>query len=214
MTEGKAASDKAGVMRDRDQTVAIVSHIEDQKAVYAVGIRVRLTHLQQITPLRLRSCLVPCEKLIGGIGVSPCRIVNVTSGNNVHVVVRYFANCKVVKGTRAVYNRRILLRLASMTLNSRSLALALFLIAPATLLAQATESSITKELQGMRALPTAQRPAASLKAAQEIRALPPGKSKVGLALGLAGLTTEVDAGVPTFTAVAQKRSRRPSTKVP
>ena len=74
---------------------------------------------------------------------------------------------------------------------------------PAAMLAQASEASIGKELQGMRALPTAQRPAASLKAANEIKALPAGLPKLKLAYGLSGLTTEVDAGVPVFTAVAQ-----------
>ena len=86
---------------------------------------------------------------------------------------------------------------------ARSLALILLLAAPAALLAQATEASITKELQGLRALPTEQRPAASLKAAKEIETLPAGLPKVKLAYGLSGLTTEVDAGVPVFTAVAQ-----------
>ncbi len=85
----------------------------------------------------------------------------------------------------------------------RGLAFALFLALPAATLAQATEASITKELKGMRALPTEKRPAASLKAAEEIRTLPAGLPKVDLAYGLCGLTTEVDAGVPVFTAVAE-----------
>jgi thiol-disulfide isomerase/thioredoxin len=90
-----------------------------------------------------------------------------------------------------------------MLINARVLSFALLLAAPVALQAQATEGSITKELQGMRALPTAQRPAASLKAAGEIASLPAGLPKVKLAYGLCGLTTEVDAGEPVFTAVAQ-----------
>ncbi len=87
-----------------------------------------------------------------------------------------------------------------------SLALALS-IPSAFAAADPTEASINKQMQGLRALPTDQRPAASLQLAKDIRTLPAGLPKVRLANGLVGLTTEVDAGAPTFQAVADTLSQ-------
>jgi peroxiredoxin len=74
---------------------------------------------------------------------------------------------------------------------------------PAFLLAQATESSITKQLQGLRGVPDAQRPAATAKIASDIRTLPAGLPKLKLADGLSHLATEGDPGHDTLNAVAQ-----------
>jgi peroxiredoxin len=84
----------------------------------------------------------------------------------------------------------------------------IFLTAAALLLAtpllhgQASEADIIKQLKGLRAVPTAQRPAATQKIAVEIRALPGGPSKLRLADGLAHLATEGDAGAEALQAVA------------
>ena len=66
-----------------------------------------------------------------------------------------------------------------------------------------TESSITKQLDGLRAVPDAQRPAATIKAAMDIRTLPAGVPKLKLANGLCGLATEGDPGKETLEAVAE-----------
>ncbi len=80
------------------------------------------------------------------------------------------------------------------------------LVTPA-LRAQATESSITTQLKGLRAVPTAQRPAATMKIATEIRTLPPSPTKVKLADALTHLSTEGDPGKETLQAVAQTLSQ-------
>ncbi len=77
------------------------------------------------------------------------------------------------------------------------------LVTPAALCAQATEASITKQLQGLRGVPDAQRPAATAKIAEDIRTLPAGISKLKLADGLSHLATEGDPGRATLTAVSQ-----------
>lgn len=84
--------------------------------------------------------------------------------------------------------------------------LTVILIAP-TLHAQATESSITNQLKGLRSVPTAQRPAATKKIALDIRTLPAGPTKVKLADALVHLSTEGDAGQDTLQAVAQTLSQ-------
>ena len=66
-----------------------------------------------------------------------------------------------------------------------------------------TEASITKELEGLRAVPDAQRPAATIQAAMDIRTLPAGLPKLKLANGLCGLSTEGDPGKETLETVAQ-----------
>ncbi|MGD0798058.1 MAG: TlpA disulfide reductase family protein [Acidobacteriaceae bacterium] len=67
---------------------------------------------------------------------------------------------------------------------------------------QATESSITKQISGLRAVPDAQRPAATTKIAIEIRTLPAGLPKLNLAIALSHLSTEGDPGSETLQAVA------------
>jgi peroxiredoxin len=81
------------------------------------------------------------------------------------------------------------------------------LLATPTLHAQATESSITNQLKGLRSVPTSQRPAATTKIATDIRTLPPGPPKVKLADSLSHLATEGDPGHETLQAVAQTLSQ-------
>lgn len=69
-------------------------------------------------------------------------------------------------------------------------------------LGQASQSSIEKQLDGLRALPDAQRPAATAKLASDIQQLPAGISKLKLADGLSHLATEGDPGRATIQAVA------------
>ena len=88
-----------------------------------------------------------------------------------------------------------------------SFLLAVTLLASPALHAQATESSITNQLKGLRSVPTAQRPAATTKIAIDIRTLPPGLTKVKLADGLSHLVTEGDPGQETLQAVAQTLSQ-------
>jgi peroxiredoxin len=88
-----------------------------------------------------------------------------------------------------------------------SFLLAVTLLASPALHAQATESSITNQLKGLRSVPTAQRPAATTKIATDIRTLPPGLTKVKLADGLSHLVTEGDPGQETLQAVAQTLSQ-------
>jgi thiol-disulfide isomerase/thioredoxin len=89
-----------------------------------------------------------------------------------------------------------------MTLVRRSLPVALILLAAYSLHAEVTESSVIGQLKGLRAVPTAQRPAATLKLAQDIRTLPPGMPKLKLADALTHLSTEGDAGPEALQAVA------------
>jgi len=85
----------------------------------------------------------------------------------------------------------------------RRLPLAIVLsLVTTSLHAQATESSIANELKNLRSVPTAQRPAATLKVAQEISTLPGGLPKLRLADALSHLATEGDAGPEALQAVA------------
>jgi len=79
---------------------------------------------------------------------------------------------------------------------------ALFLIASVAVHGQATESSINKEIGGLRGVSDAQRPAATTKIANEIRTLPAGQPKLKLADALIHLVTEGDPGRDTLQAVA------------
>jgi thiol-disulfide isomerase/thioredoxin len=89
-----------------------------------------------------------------------------------------------------------------MNISARSLFFALALVAaPVALHAQASEASITRQMQGLRAMPDATRIPAIMQLAKDIRTLPPGLPKVRLANGLSGLTTEIDAGLPVLNAV-------------
>lgn len=68
--------------------------------------------------------------------------------------------------------------------------------------AEPNESSIVQELKSLRSVPTAQRPAATIKIALEIHALPPGTAKLRLADGVSHLVTEGDPGKEALQAVA------------
>ena len=74
-----------------------------------------------------------------------------------------------------------------------AVAFLLLLLSPA-LRGEATESSINKQLQGLRAVADAQRPAATIKIANDIRTLPAGLPKLKLADALTHLVTEGDPG--------------------
>jgi peroxiredoxin len=66
---------------------------------------------------------------------------------------------------------------------------------------QATQSSIGKEIDGLRAVPDAQRPDATTKIAMEIRTLPAGIPKLKLGDAVMHLSTEGDPGHATLQAV-------------
>jgi peroxiredoxin len=83
-----------------------------------------------------------------------------------------------------------------------ALLIALVLLASPALRGQATESSISKQLDGLRAVPDEERPAATTKIANDIRTLPPGLPKLKLADALTNLSTEGDPGRETLQAVA------------
>ncbi|HEV2646338.1 MAG TPA: TlpA disulfide reductase family protein [Acidobacteriaceae bacterium] len=89
-----------------------------------------------------------------------------------------------------------MMKLASCILGS------LVLFGAAALSGQATESSITEQVDGLRALPDAQRWLTTAKIAMDIRTLPAGLPKLRLADALAHLSTEGDAGRATLQAVA------------
>jgi peroxiredoxin len=85
-------------------------------------------------------------------------------------------------------------------------AAALLLAAP-LLLAQVSESAINKQLGNLRSLNGQQRPAATIKLAADISALPAGERKVDLADQLAHLVTEGDQGDAALQAVADALSQ-------
>jgi len=64
------------------------------------------------------------------------------------------------------------------------------------------EQAIITQLKGLRGVPDDQRGQHTIDIATQIRALPPGNTKVGLATSLAGLSTEGDFGRQTLQAVA------------
>jgi len=78
---------------------------------------------------------------------------------------------------------------------------ATLLIAP-LLHGQAKESDVQKEIQNLRSVPAGQRPAATIKIAQDIGTLPPGLNKLKDADSLAHLSTEGDPGPQALAAVA------------
>jgi peroxiredoxin len=80
--------------------------------------------------------------------------------------------------------------------------LSLILAAVPVVRGQATESSITKQIQGLRAVPDPQRPAATIQIAKDIRTLPAGLSKLKLADALTHLVTEGDPGREALQTVA------------
>jgi thiol-disulfide isomerase/thioredoxin len=89
-----------------------------------------------------------------------------------------------------------------MTHIHRTLLVAALLLAAPLLHAKNAESAITKQLEGLRQLPEAQIPAAAIKIAADIRALPGGESKVNLADRLVHLVTEGDLGAEARQATA------------
>jgi hypothetical protein len=76
------------------------------------------------------------------------------------------------------------------------------LVAAPILKAQVRESTIVKEIQKLRSVSTAQRPAATIQIAQQIQTLPAGKQKVVYADALSNLVTEGDQGQDALQAVA------------
>lgn len=66
--------------------------------------------------------------------------------------------------------------------------------------AQASESVIKQQLKIYRSIPAAQRPPIFMRLAADIRALPAGPDKVGLADDLVNEVTEGDNGLPTLQA--------------
>jgi thiol-disulfide isomerase/thioredoxin len=94
-----------------------------------------------------------------------------------------------------------------MTRFHRVLAVAAVACAATVLYSQASETSINNGLKGLRSLGPDKRPAATLKLAHEIAALPADISKVRLADSLAGLSTEGEAGHETLQAVADTLSQ-------
>src|ERR1017187_7821717 len=89
-----------------------------------------------------------------------------------------------------------------MTNRRCALFIAFALLASPALWGQATVSSISKQLDGLRAVPDPQRPAATTKIVNDIRTLPPGLPKLKLADSLTHLATEGDPGQETLQAVA------------
>jgi len=74
-------------------------------------------------------------------------------------------------------------------------------MAVAPLHGQVTEASILAQIKGLRALPDAQRSAATMQIAKDIRTLPAGLPKLKLADGLSQRATEGDPGHETLQAV-------------
>ncbi|MGD0903033.1 MAG: TlpA disulfide reductase family protein [Terracidiphilus sp.] len=94
-----------------------------------------------------------------------------------------------------------------MTSIQRTLLAAAVLLAAPLLYAQASESAINKQIGNLRSLSDDQRPAATVKLAADIRALPAGPSKVKLADALAHLVTEGDQGADALQAVGDALSQ-------
>jgi thiol-disulfide isomerase/thioredoxin len=84
----------------------------------------------------------------------------------------------------------------------RTLLAASILFAVPLLHAKGPEDAIAKQLSTLRNLPPAQKLATILKLAKDIRTLPAGKTKVGLADNLCHLSTEGDNGAEALQAVA------------
>jgi thiol-disulfide isomerase/thioredoxin len=82
------------------------------------------------------------------------------------------------------------------------------LVMSATVLhAASPENAITNGLKNLRTVPTAQRPAATLKLATDIRALPAGQNKLKFADELSHLATEGDPGKDVLQAVTDTLSQ-------
>jgi thiol-disulfide isomerase/thioredoxin len=96
---------------------------------------------------------------------------------------------------------------SAMRVSCYAIAVALLVASTAGGRSQATESSITAELKGLRGVADAQRPAATVKIADEIGTLPAGKVKLQLADALTHLVTEGDPGRATLQRVADTLAR-------
>jgi peroxiredoxin len=94
-----------------------------------------------------------------------------------------------------------------MPLIQRTLLAAAILLAAPLLHAQTSESTIKKQLGNLSSLSADQRPAATIKLAADIRALPAGQSKVKLADQLAQIVTAGDQGAEALQAVADALSQ-------
>ncbi|MGD0547875.1 MAG: TlpA disulfide reductase family protein [Terracidiphilus sp.] len=92
-------------------------------------------------------------------------------------------------------------------IHSTLIATAALLLAAPLIHAQASESAINKRLGSLRSLSAEERPVATIKLASEIRTLPAGPKKVGLADALSHLVTEGDQGVEALQAVANALSQ-------
>jgi peroxiredoxin len=88
-----------------------------------------------------------------------------------------------------------------------ALLLASVLLVAPLLQAKVNESAITDQIKNLRSQPAAQRPAATVKIANDIRTLPVGLSKVKLADSLSHMVTEGDPGIDTIQAVADTLSQ-------
>jgi thiol-disulfide isomerase/thioredoxin len=85
--------------------------------------------------------------------------------------------------------------------------IATFIFAVPYLHGQASPASISGEVGKLRSLPAQERPAATIKAANEIGALPPGMDKVELADKVSQRVTEGDQGHSALQAVADALSK-------
>ena len=105
-----------------------------------------------------------------------------------------------------------------MTNKMCALLVAVALLATPVAWGQATEASIKDRIGGLRAIPDAERPAATIKVAMDIRTLPTGLPKLKLADAVANLVTEGDPGpealqtVADTLALALKESPQPPGK--
>lgn len=86
--------------------------------------------------------------------------------------------------------------------NSKLVVLIALVCAASVVWGQASLSSIEKRLDNLRAVPDAQRPAATVQLANDIHTLPAGMPKLKLADSLSHLVTEGDPGRETIQAVA------------
>jgi thiol-disulfide isomerase/thioredoxin len=102
-----------------------------------------------------------------------------------------------------------------MLIAHRTLLIAAMLVAAPLLHAKGPEDAIQKQVDGLRGLPADQKPAAVIKLATQIRALPAGMPKLKVADNLAHLSTEGDNGAEALQAVADTLSQALSeTPVP
>jgi hypothetical protein len=75
----------SGIVDDGDESVAIVTDVEDDVTIHVVCIRERLSHLHEVLPTRVFHDLDPCTDLGGGILVSVGGFTQMPPGYHVHV---------------------------------------------------------------------------------------------------------------------------------